>query len=264
MYPRAKKNYSQNFLKDESVIQKIVEAAEIIEGETVLEIGPGTGVLTSALIDAGAKVVAVEADESLINNLEEVFEGKATIVHSDILSVIKNEEKQKELGFSEGGYKLVANLPYSITSSILEQFLVHAPRPSKMIVMVQREVADRITAKPGEMSVLSVMCQLYAKCKKVTNVKAGSFVPAPKVDSAVVQFVLREDYSYNPEYVISLAKAGFSARRKQLHHNLSAGGYGKSEWIKKVLEKMGIDPRVRAQELSPEQWVKLSGLLDTK
>jgi 16S rRNA (adenine1518-N6/adenine1519-N6)-dimethyltransferase len=253
-FPIAKKSYSQNFLKDQSVIQKIVAAAEIIEGDIVLEIGPGTGVLTRALVEAGAKVVAVEADQSLISPLQETFGEHATIVNADILSFMKSAEQLSELGIKQGEYKLVANLPYAITSAILEQFLVHPPCPSRMIVMVQREVADRIVVKPGGMSVLSVMCQLYALCKRVVNVKASAFVPAPKVDSAVVRLDLKAQEGFDPESVISLAKQGFSARRKQLHHNLKAG----YKDVKEALVSIGLDPRVRAQELSVEDWVKLT------
>ncbi len=242
------------------MIRKIIAAAEIEPGEVVLEIGPGTGVLTRALVEAGAKVVAVEADASLVPALQEEFAEKATIIHADILSFMKDAEQLCAHGVKAGKYKLVANLPYAITSLVLEQFLVHPPVPSRLIVMVQREVADRIVSKPGDMSVLSVMCQIYATCSKVVNVKPGSFVPAPKVSSSVIALACLEQKGFDPEKVISLAKQGFSSRRKQLHHNL------KSTFPdpKAVLESLGLDPRVRAQELTVADWVKLAEIAASK
>ena len=243
MLPKAKKSYSQNWLVDETAVQKIVTAAGIRSGETVLEIGPGTGLLTKELVKAGAKVMAVEADDSLIEPLKEQFADQVEVVHGDALVTTP----------PEGDYKLVANIPYSITSDILRRYLTHEHPPTRMILLVQKEVADRIVAGPGEMSVLSVMCQLYAQCKKVFKVPAGAFRPIPKVDSAVIQLDLYPENKENVslESVIAVAKRGFSSRRKQLQKNIGPG-------TKEVLEGMGLDPKIRAQDLTIDNWKELT------
>jgi len=254
--PRAKKSFGQNFLVDRSVVKKIVAAAEIIPGETVLEIGPGTGILTQALVDADARVIAVEADRDLIGPLRDTFGSQITLIEGDILSLPATSYKLP------ASYKLIANIPYNITSEILFRFLTQEPRPSKMVLMVQREVADRIAAKPPDMSLLSVVCQLYADVKKVANVPKGAFRPSPKVDSAVISLVLQPTpYSRQPESVIKLAKAGFSHRRKQLHGNLASARIASSPVVKEALARLGLPPTARAENLRVQDWVLLHDLL---
>ncbi len=239
--PRAKKSYSQNWLVDEGVIEKIIEAAQVAPGERVVEIGPGTGVLTQALVDTGAQVTAIEADASLVPSLCKRFNERVELIEGDALAWEASE------GFGE--YTLVANIPYAITSDILRRFLTANRPPKAMILMVQREVADRITAEPPNMSLLSVMCQLYARCFKVINVKAGAFRPIPKVDSAVVRLEL--DPHGSEEAVVALAKKGFSSRRKQLKKNLGPESVA-------ALEAMGLNPKIRAQELTMDNWKELT------
>ena len=261
MMPRAKKSFGQNFLNDPSVIRKIVAAAEIVPGETVLEIGPGTGVLTQALVDAGAKVVAVEAEQDLIEPLQHQFGDRISLIEGDIMTL-----PTVKLPHS---YKLIANIPYNITSAVLERFLAHEPNASRLVLMVQREVADRMVAglppargggKGGGRGLLSVVCQLYAEVKRVCVVPRGAFRPIPKVDSAVV--LLDKSHSshqsHEPERVIALAKAGFRARRKQLHGNLAAAGVVSSAQAKQLLEEQGIDSKARAEILTVENWIALS------
>ncbi|MCX6715180.1 MAG: 16S rRNA (adenine(1518)-N(6)/adenine(1519)-N(6))-dimethyltransferase RsmA [Candidatus Uhrbacteria bacterium] len=255
MLPRAKKSYGQNFLIDQSVVDKILVAAEITKGESILEIGPGTGLLTQALVGSKARVVAVELDHDLIEPLVNHFGDKIELIEGDILRL-------ETLPVEDRAYKLIANIPYNITSPIIEKFLTQAPRPSRMILMVQREVADRIVAKPPQMSLLSVVCQLYANCSRVVNVRAGSFRPIPKVDSAVVQFDLKHSSDPLAERIIHLAKMGFISKRKQLHHNLLPylrvrKPEATSEDVKAMLVSIGHDPRVRAENLTIEDWVKL-------
>jgi len=249
MIPRAKKIFGQNFLVDQTVVTKIIQAADIQKGETVLEIGPGTGVLTRALESAGARVIAIEADGDLISGLEKEFGEKITLIHGDVLST-------SYLPLATSPYKLIANIPYNITSAVIQHFLTTSPRPSQMILMLQREVADRITAVPPDMSLLSVVCQLYASCHRVTTVKAGAFRPIPKVDSAVVKFDLYDARhpslaGQHPEHVISLAKRGFSAKRKQLKTNLGPRAVV-------ALKELDLDPKIRAENLTLEQWIRLS------
>lgn len=252
MLPRAKKSFGQNFLVDSTAVQKIIAAAEIKKGETVLEIGPGTGVLTRALVDAGAYVIAVEADKDLIPPLQKAFGGQIELIHGDALSL--NHSTTPRL--HDFSYKLVANIPYNITSQVLERFLTTSPRPSRMVLMVQKEVAERITAQPPKMSLLSVICQLYAKCERISIVKAGAFRPIPKVDSAVVRLDLYNPKhpslgARDPEQAIALAKRGFHARRKQLKSNLGPA-------IVPVLTSLDIDPKARAETLTVKQWMNVS------
>lgn len=251
MMPRAKKSYGQNFLIDKNVVRKIVEAAGIVPGEAVLEVGPGTGALTGALVEAGAKVIAVEADRDLIPALHQKFGDTIELVEGDILTY----------NLPPTNYKLIANIPYNITSPLLYKFLTASNPPSRMVLMVQREVADRIVAKPPDMSLLSVVCQLYADVSKVTNVPSGAFRPAPKVDSAVIRLDPRPAGVDDPEAVIKIAKAGFSARRKQLHGNLSSAGIAPSPSVKDALTSLGLPATARAENLAVHNWIQLSRLI---
>lgn len=254
MFPRAKKSFGQNFLADPSVVGKIIAAAGIQPGERVLEIGPGTGVLTRGLLETKANVTAVEADADLIPALRETFPA-LDLREGDVLAL---REQDPTLGgtLEEGKYILAANIPYNITSGILEEFLRVSPRPKRLVLMVQREVADRITAEPPQMSLLSVVCQTYAVAKKAFNVPAGAFRPIPKVDSAVIVLDLLP-VADSPEPIIAFAKAGFSSPRKQLHKNLAqAGKKDSAEW-KAALERLGVRPDIRAEGLTTGQWQKL-------
>lgn len=257
MLPRAKKNYGQNFLVDAGVVRKIVEAAEIRPGESVLEVGPGTGTLTEALVAAGAKVVAVEADHDLIPALREKFGDSIELIESDIQS-LASARLLLTLSF---GYKLVANIPYNITSVLIRRFLTEQNPPSRLVLMVQREVADRMLAEPPDMSLLSVACQLYADVSRIANVPAGAFRPIPKVDSAVVRLDPRLPRPDDLESVIRFAKAGFSSRRKQLHHNLSDAGLTSSAKAKLALASLGLPPTARAENLTVHNWMELSSLI---
>jgi len=248
MLPRAKKTFGQNWLVDETVVRKMIEGAEIQVGEEVLEVGPGTGILTQALVDAGAKVTAIEADKTLIDGLQERFHDQITLYLGNALSGSGMRPAVP--------YKLVANIPYNITSELIQTFLTTEPRPVSLILMVQKEVADRITAKPPEMSLLSVVCQAYAECKKLFTVPAGAFRPIPKVQSAVVRLDLFP--MGDQESVIQIAKQGFSSKRKQLHKNLSPLRGLDSEQVKMWLTDLGFDPRARAETLTVDDWKQLT------
>ena len=264
LFPRAKKSYGQHWLVDETVVKKIIHSAEIKHGEPVLEIGPGTGILTQALVDAGAQVVALEADTYLIQPLKERFGDRIQLIQGDALTFPLYHSTNPLL--HHFSYKLIANIPYNITSDLLRRFLTQDPKPSRIVLMIQKEVADRITAKPPQMSLLSLMCQLYALCRRIVVVPAGAFRPIPKVDSAVVQFDLVDPLSrwgIDPEQVMELAKNGFFSRRKQLHGNI-AGSFLKisSQQVKEALFFLGLDPRSRAEALTVEQWVQLTHILN--
>ncbi len=260
-----KKSFGQHWLKSQAIVRKIVDAADLKKTDCVLEIGPGKGVLTEALLEKSDNVTAVEADHDLYGFLEKKFGDRIKLVKGD---VIKKSNKELVASCScslkktcEKRYKLVANLPYNITSAVMAKFLIEQPRPSRMVVMIQREVADRITAKPGDMGLLSVVCQLFADIKKVCIVKPGSFSPPPKVQSTVLRFDLippskQKIRAHEAEAIIRLAKAGFSNRRKQLHRNLADARVVSSDKTKQVLAKLKLSEMARAQELSIKNWVQ--------
>ena len=182
----AKKSLGQHFLNSPSVLAKIIAAGRISPGETVLEIGPGTGVLTQALLAAGARVVAIEKDQRAIDGLRERFaaevaDGRLVIQYADIL-----ETDRASFGLKNGEYALIANIPYYITGAILESFLEYEPRPNRMVLLVQKEVAQRIVARDGKESILSVSVKAFGAPKLVDTVPPGAFTPPPTVDSAIL------------------------------------------------------------------------------
>jgi 16S rRNA (adenine1518-N6/adenine1519-N6)-dimethyltransferase len=259
----AKKSFGQNFLYDENLVAKIVEAAGVNAGDLVLEVGPGRGILTRALLEAGAEVIAVELDNDLIPFLEEKFGDQIHLIHGDILENKTWARICKLIGRKT--YKVVANIPYNITSPIIEKLFRVEPQPEYLVLMVQKEVADRILAKPPQTSVLSVACQLYAEGKKLLQVSRGSFRPVPKVDSTVIRLDLRDKFlgEVDPEEVLKITKAGFSARRKQLHGNLAKQKICSSEKAKEILKQLGLNEKSRAENLATENWVRFFKELST-
>lgn len=260
---RAKKGLGQHFLVDEGALRSILDAAQLTEGDTVIEVGPGLGVLTGELAGRAGRVVAVELDDRLADILKQNLSSyqNVTIVNRDILKVTP-EALLAETGIDSpsGSYKVVANLPYYITSPVLRHFLEARHKPESMVVMVQKEVAAEITAGPGRMSLLSIGVQLYGEPSIVDYVAAGSFYPVPEVDSAILKVT---PYS-RPAVEIAdqagffaLVRAGFSAARKQLANSLALGLDVPKEEALKLLERAGIEPRRRAEALSIEEWARL-------
>lgn len=251
-----KKSLGQNFLVDDSALERIVEAAEAQPESSVLEVGPGLGSLTRYLAAAARRVVAVEIDANLVALLEDVLgaAGNVEIVHGDILKL----DPAQLMG--ENGYLVVANIPYYITSNLIRHLLESSLRPSRMVLTIQREVAERITARPPDMSLLALSVQVYGQPRVVARIPAGSFYPAPDVDSAVVRIDLY------PEPLIPLtrldeffrmAKAGFGQKRKTLRNSLSAGLSLSGEETSQMLLAAGIDPMRRAETLTLEEWKTL-------
>lgn len=251
-----KKSLGQNFLVDDSALERIVEAAEAQPESSVLEVGPGLGSLTRYLAAAARRVVAVEIDANLVALLEDVLgaAGNVEIVHGDILKL----DPAQLMG--ENGYLVVANIPYYITSNLIRHLLESSLRPSRMVLTIQREVAERITARPPDMSLLALSVQVYGQPRVVARIPAGSFYPAPDVDSAVVRIELY------PEPLIPLtrldeffrmAKAGFGQKRKTLRNSLSAGLSLSGEETSQMLLAAGIDPMRRAETLTLEEWKTL-------
>lgn len=254
-----KKSLGQNFLHDEDVLENIIDVSDISEDEVIIEIGPGEGSLTEKLVQTGAKIIAIEIDKSLINGLKERFRynDNCTIITADIRKLNLPEFLEKE---NIDKYKVVANLPYYITSLIIRFFLESISQPTDMIIMVQKEVAERICAKSGNMSILAVSVQFYGIPKYLFTVKAKSFEPVPKVDSAIIRIysIIREFESIDEKKFFKIVKSGFCARRKKLVNNLSNSLHLDKLSVEKKIESINLKPTVRAQELSVNDWRKLS------
>lgn len=251
----AKKGLGQNFLVDKNALNKIVEAAEIKENNLVIEVGPGVGTLTSELIKQAGEVAAVEMDEKLAELLGQQFKNSLKIICSDILSVNLNEL------VGNRKYKVVANIPYYITSKIIELFLTAENKPESIVLLVQKEVAERICAKAGAMSVLSISVQLYGKPEIVGIVPKESFFPSPKVDSAILRIasIQNTDNSKQDEKLFfRCVHIGFASRRKTLANNLSAGYHIDKKKASDIINAIGLSESVRAQELSIEDWKRLT------
>ena len=233
-----KKELGQHWLRDPEILAEIAEAAELSKDDVVLEIGPGLGTLTSRLLARAQRVVAVEFDGDLVRKLPGQFPGKN-------LEVINEDILQFDLNQLPKGYKVVANVPYYITSKIVEKLMTAENKPSLAVLLVQKEVAERIAAEPGEMSILAVSSQLFAEAELDIEVPRQFFTPPPKVDSQVVILRTRTEPLVNPEDqkdFFRIVKAGFSAKRKKLRSSLS-GGLGVSKDTAEQLLKKVIDSR---------------------
>jgi len=251
-----KKSLGQHWLKDRDALVHIANCAELTSEDTVLEIGPGLGTLTSELLRRSKNVIAVEFDEELARKLPAQFPGKnLQVVTSDILSF--------DLSDLPAGYKVVANVPYYITSKIVQLLMTAQNKPSIAVLLVQKEVAQRLAAQPGDMSILAVSAQLFADVALGDIVPAKLFTPPPKVDSQVVILKSRTTpfltESSEKEF-FQMVKAGFSAKRKKLRSSLSAALHLEKDEIELLLQTVGIDPDARAETLSLEQWARLTKL----
>lgn len=244
----------QNFLHENGVVRHIAQVAEIQSDELVVEVGPGLGVLTRQLSDQAGRVVAVELDRRLAEYLRGLNLPNTDIVEADILQV--------DLRALTGGqhYVVVANLPYSVAAATITYLLESAARPSRIIVMVQREVAERIVANPPHMSLLSVGVQLFGTPRIMFTIGPGAFVPAPKVDSAVIKIDVFDEIPISDlerTAFFRLVKAGFKQKRKQLANAISAALAIAKDDAEASLNAAGIDPTRRAQTLSIDDWIRL-------
>lgn len=252
-----KKGLGQNFLVDASALKELVKAAEITPGATVLEVGPGVGSLTRCLAQVSGRVVAVELDEALIPVLHKVLSAwdNIEIIRGDILEL----DPARIVG--EEGYYVVANIPYYITSMLIRHLLEARIKPSRLVLTVQREVAERICARPGDLSLLALSVQVYGFARPVLHIPAGAFYPIPKVDSTAVRVDLFTQPAIPAERLnlfFRLAKAGFSQKRKTLRNALSAGLHLPSEKVVQIISTSGIDPRRRAETLNITEWAELT------
>lgn len=256
---RARHGLSQNFLADPDVLEAILAEADPGPGRRVLEIGPGLGLLTAGLLDAGASVTAVELDRGLATFLRERFD--AALVTGSLRLIEGDALDQDLVGLVEPPYDVVANLPYHITSPILHALLGRVPRPARAVLMVQREVAERIAAPPGKMSYLSVFVQYHAKVRIALNVPAGAFEPEPAVESSVIVVEpFAADDRLDPDVedeLWRLVQAGFRERRKMLHNVLARQLPIEPSRVTAALEATGIDPNRRPQTLAVGEWMVL-------
>ena len=261
---KPRKNLGQHFLIDETVLDRILSAAQLSPGDIVVEVGPGLGILTEGLAKEGAKVIAVELDRKLVALLKRRLAAfpDVKIINADILRVTPRQILESKLAVSAlfQGYKVIANLPYYITSPLLRHFFEALPQPSEMIVMVQKEVGEAMVATPGNMSLLSVKTQFYSKPSIISYVPATSFYPSPKVDSVILRL---DVYSQPPIEVPNAASFfdvvmhGFSSPRKQLRNSLSHSLDMPPSQVTLLLEKTGIEGQRRAETLCLEEWREL-------
>ena len=249
-----KKELGQHWLKDRDILAAIADDAELSREDTVLEIGPGLGTLTSELLRRAGRVVAVEFDPDLARKLPGQFPGKnLQVVHEDIL--------QFNLGSLPAGYKVVANVPYYITSKIIEKLMTAKNKPSLVVILVQKEVAERVAAGPGDMSILAISAQVFAKARLGVEVPREYFTPPPKVDSQVVILETLAAPLVAPEdekAFFRVVKAGFAARRKKLRSSIAAGLAISKPAAEELLRHATINPDSRAEDLSIDDWLRLA------
>lgn len=254
---RPHKGLGQNFLQDPAALEKIASAAEIQPGDTVLEIGPGLGSLTRYLAASAREVVAVELDRHLLPPLKAVLSPypNVRIIHGDILELSLGDLSLEQ------NYVVAANIPYYITSAVIRHLLESQPRPRRVVLTIQKEVARRICEHPGDMSLMALSVQVYGQPKIAAQIPAGAFYPAPSVDSAVLVIEIYPAPLIPAELLetfFKLIKAGFSQKRKILRNSLSSGLSISPASAASLLEQAGIDPQRRAETLSIEEWQRLA------
>lgn len=279
---RPKKSLGQNFLTSQSVVDKIIETANLNSEDIVLEVGPGKGILTQTLLRTAGKVIAVEKDDALIYFLKEKFEeeiknGKLVLVRGDILKLDFEKYFGKRSGLEERfHYKIVANIPYYITGEFLRKVLSLHNQPSKIVILLQKEVVERIARSKKE-SILSLSIKVYGEPKYIQTVKAGSFSPAPKVDSAILSIEnISKDFFRSVRHSVSntsmvseenffkIIKTGFAHKRKLLISNLEKVGRptsNRKEELRIIFKELGINEKARAEDLSLEQWLLIAKII---
>jgi 16S rRNA (adenine1518-N6/adenine1519-N6)-dimethyltransferase len=259
---KVRKGLGQHFLIDGEVLSLIVATAELKPDDMIVEVGPGLGILTRELAQKAGDVVAIELDDNLAALLEKTLAAyqNVTVINADVL---KTEPKDIVKGRS---YKVVANLPYYITSPVLRHFLETTVKPQAMVVMVQKEVAEAIAARPGDMSLLSVSVQFYSDPEIISIVPPESFYPAPEVSSAIVKINVypKPAVDVDEKGFFSTVRAGFAAPRKQLANSLAKGLGKEKALVLPFLQKASIDPSRRAETLTIEEWAGLFRALEER
>jgi len=257
-----RKRWGQHFLTDARLLQAIADAADVTRDDTVLEIGPGLGHLTRVLAERAARVIAVEVDARLVAYLRAEFADatNVAILQGDVLRAPPDEWITQATHAPTREFKIVANLPYYITSAILRHILESSPRPHVVVVMVQREVAQRIVAQPPQMNLLAVSVQFFSRPRIVRTIPAGAFFPRPRVDSALVRLDVFDALPWdvaNVSQFFALVRAGFGERRKQLRNALAQGLGCAPHLAETLLTQAHIHPARRAESLSLQEWTRL-------
>ena len=261
-----KKSLGQNFLRDKSILQKIISAGELTPQDNILEIGPGEGVLTKRLLSGGAKVMAIEKDRRLqeknspLLKLKQKYPDKLNLYFADVLTINLPEILQKE-NFTD--YKIIANIPYYITGKIIRLIFQQKNLPSLVVLLLQKEVAERICASRGKESILSLSVKYFAQPEIVAHVPRQAFFPKPKVDSAILKLKPKEKIDRSQEKnFFRLLKVAFSSPRKTLRNNLkNVFNLSEKEW-EQIFSELQLNENVRAEKLSLDDWFKLLKLLD--
>ena len=259
---KAKKKFGQNFLINEEVINSIIEKSEITKNDVVLEIGPGLGTLTKALLKSAKKVIAVEIDEDMVDILNKRFdEPNLEIINEDVLKLDLNEITKKE-----GKLKVVANLPYYITTPIVMKLLESEYDIASITVMVQKEVGERLCSggNSKDSGAISIAVDYYSNSKIIIDVPKQNFLPSPEVDSVVIKLDILDKPRVelvNKKRFFNLVKAAFSQRRKTINNSLSSGDYSKED-INNALEKLKINPKLRAEDLTINEFANISNTLE--
>lgn len=257
MNMKGKPKLGQHWLKDQAVLETMIETAKVTRDNTVLEIGPGQGALTDKLAAAGASVIAVELDAELAGKLASSFKDseRIQIVHGDILGY--------DLSNLPRGYKVAANIPYYLTAPILKQLVTADNPPELMVLLVQAEVAQRLAARPGDLSILGVATQFFGSVEIIKTVPPSAFEPQPKVHSAMVAIRRQPDIdTAKVERIMRLVRHGFANKRKTLVNSLSAGLKMEKSSVAAKLEQAGLSFNIRAQDLSLESWEELDDLFE--
>jgi 16S rRNA (adenine1518-N6/adenine1519-N6)-dimethyltransferase len=247
------KHLGQNFLIDKTIISKLIKGAKLLKTDTVLEIGPGMGILTQEIAKRAKEVIAVEKDGRMCKLLKERLRDfkNIEIINQDIL---KFQAKIRN-------YKIISNLPFYITAPVIRKFLEAKNSPQEMVLIIQKEVAQRICAQPPKMSILAVSVQFYANVKILSYVSKKSFYPQPKVDSAIIEIIPEKKYKISVDKFFKVVKAGFSQPRKQLANNLSKQLKINKKELGSLLLDKGIKPSQRAETLTINNWIDLSKML---
>jgi 16S rRNA (adenine1518-N6/adenine1519-N6)-dimethyltransferase len=260
---RPAKALGQHFLNDRNIVSKIVDAAELTADDVVIEVGPGLGVLTERLVEAAGRVIAVELDRALASRLRERFADtpRLTAVEGDVLSTSPDALLEAAGLSATTPYAVVGNLPYNIGAAVLRHFLEAEQQPSRLVIMLQREVAAGIIAGPGELGLLGVSVQVYARPRRLFNVPARAFYPPPKVVSSVLRLDILDEplvATGERDHFFEVVRAGFSAPRKQLRNSLAQGLRRPVVEVLPAIEAAGIAPTVRPEDLSIDDWLRLA------